>query len=253
MNDKELKNILSTWEVNLKKDPMLHEKVKSRIHEQEVASFENQLDNPPSFVLAIRRFLPYLSGITALGVIIFLFTLQYPGKMLDNSSMPEVYRQIVDPANSIKQNLASTEGFADIKRPIGLSRTRFGEAVSWLEDRVRLTPQQSMQFERIHNEYYDRFVGLSSQLILLENQYREFERLRISDREVNLLSVYDNLQAQKDIYQQALQVQQLFLNQIFQVLDAEQEGLYGEILSTPKLLNPPSARNEAGIKSEWQI
>jgi hypothetical protein len=257
IDDKQLDEMLKGWEYHPTLDADIRQKVRERIHNKYFtgagsAPVENNFSN----WLVTFFAQPLYASLLLLAIIASTFGIAtLPNKnnrLTMDREIPLLYRQIIDPASSAKAQIEKYNNFQAISQHDIASRKTLEKALSWIERKVDLSDRQSLEFEHIHEQYFDEFESLYTNLLNLENEYRVFERQRVAGEEVNLLSVYENLNSQKEIYKTALQIQQKFIGQIFQVLDAEQKGKYGELFLTPTPEVKPSAFF-SGTTSEWKI
>lgn len=257
IDDKQLDEMLKSWDHEPTLDADIHQKVRERIHNKYFTGTQEARTGTNFFNWLITLFAqPIYASFLLLAIIASTFgiatlTNRNHSQALDRE-IPLVYRQIIDPANSVKAEIEKYDNFQAINQHHMVSRKTLDKALSWIERKVDLDDSQSLQFEQIHEQYFDEFESLYINLMSLENEYRFFERQRVAGDDVNLLSVYENLNSQKEIYKSALQIQQNFINQIFKVLNAEQKGKYGELFLTPTPEVLPSAFF-SGTTSEWKI
>ena len=149
--------------------------------------------------------------------------------------MLRVYRQVVAPATSFENDLGDRGGFHTIDHHRHLTRSAFVKSIDWIEQELLLETPQFQSFKQIHEHYYDEIGSLYTRLISLENEYRQSERQRIAGKDINLLDVYDNMNAQNAIYQQALGIQHDFMNEILRMLNPEQQSRYTQLVMTPSM------------------
>ena len=256
IDDRQLDKMLSDWEYKPAHDPDIHKKVRERIHNKYFSGVQSARGES-SFTrwLVTLCSQPMYACILILAVVVGtvgIATLSTVNTRVMDREMPLVYRQMINPANTAKAQIEKSNNFQAISQHYQVSRETLGKALDWIERKVDLNATQTRQFEKIHEQYYDEFESLYISLLKLENEYRMYERQRVAGEDVDLLSVYGNLNAQKEIYRSALQIQQRFIDQIFQVLDAEQKGKYGELFLTPANELIPSAFFSAP-PSEWKI
>lgn len=256
IDDTQLDKMLKDWEYIPDHDPDIHKRVRERIHNKYFSGVQS-VPGENSFTrwLVALFAQPVYASVLILAVVagtIGIATLSSHNNQIMDQEMPLVYRQMINPANSAKAQIEKSNNFQAISQHTQVSRETLGKALNWIERKVDLNASQTRQFEKIHEQYFDEFESLYTNLLKLENEYRVYERQRVAGEDVDLLSVYENLNSQKEIYRSALQIQQKFIDQIFQVLDAEQKGKYGELFLTPATELIPSAFFSAP-PSEWKI
>ena len=256
IDDRQLDKMLECWKYQPQHDPDIRQKVKERIHNKYFAGAQTPREGPGFAGWLSTLFAqPVYASLMFVAVIAGTFgiaTLVSHNNRIMDQELPLVYRQLIDPANSAKAQIEKYDDFQAISQPYKVSRETLGKALTWIERKVDLNPNQSAQFEKIHEQYFDEFETLYLDLLKLENEYRVYERERVAGEDINLISVYENLNSQKEIYKRALQIQQTFIDQIFQVLDTEQKGKYGELFLTPTSELIPSAFFSPP-PSEWKI
>lgn len=195
---------------------------------------------------------PLATGLAAALLVAITLILGNRGSELEaDQGMQQQLLAWINPTQSLRTQFADVHDWTDVKRPDLLSRKSFSETIKWLEEKVAISPDQALQFETIHEGYYQELASMVDQLITLENEYRSHERTRVNGGNVDLVSVYENVKKQNAIYQSALQIQQQFLNQVFQILNQEQENVFGGLLLAPPKPLRPSA--DQTTPSEWQI
>lgn len=256
IEDKHLDGMLRSWEHEPTRDPEIHQKVRDRIHNEYFARSSN-FRTETGFLfwlstLIARPIYASLFLVIVIGSSVGFTALVHKKNQIRDREIPLVYRQLIDPATSFREEFLKYDNFQSINQSKTVSRKSMGRALQWIERKVDLDNQQAFKFERIHKHYFDEFEALYFKLIQLENQYRVYERQRIAGDDINLLSVFDNLNSQKEIYKRTLLVQQKFMQQVFQILNAEQKGKYDELffLQTPKNISSAFLLNE---KREWKI
>lgn len=257
MEDKELEKILQSWDHQPTLDSDIHQKVRDRIH-NDYFSHSNVKEENDNFFGWLTSFISHPVYAT-----VFLFVIvgitwgisssnPFTSVPHSDDEIRTIYRQIIDPANSVKEQIKKTNNFQTITQNAPVSKEKLTKALHFIEDKVDLNHKQSAQFERIHQKFFTESESLYVSLIGLENEYREFERKRISGEEINFFKVYHNLNSQKEIYKQALQEQQKFITEVFQILNSEQKGKYGELFLTHIPNTTPSAFI-LNPNSDWQI
>ena len=168
--------------------------------------------------------------------------------------IPESYQVVLEPEQTARMMISDSKGFESLAEKPALSRESFEKALFWIEKEVKLDTAQVVKFKQVHERFFTRYELLCSQLIHLENEYRQFERARIAGETVDLFSVYSNFQQQKSIYQQTIKLQQGLIQEVSTLLTPQQQGAYGQLFNQapnpPQ--NPPSARMEYPTR-EWQI
>jgi hypothetical protein len=237
LDDQRLERLLREWEHSPETDPGFTEKVKERIHRE---YFSTQLERPASldfrhwFGILIGKPWYALGAASVLGVMIAgTLLLSIHQNRPDENQLPIAYSKLINPAFSAQSHISQATGFDTVQHSWDASRKSLQYALHWVEKKVNLTTVQAHAFERLHLNYFDEFESIYLELIRLENAYREFERQRVEGHEIDLLSVYDNLTEQKAYYQRALQIQQVFLDQVFRILDSNQQELYHQLLVHP--------------------
>jgi len=257
----QLRETLQSWQVTAKKDPDFKHNVHQMIHQQFFA--ENcEEESASSLFSRVSRWLlrpvPALSMAAVLICITSLATLflGFHWNQSEQIRVPESYQVVIDPAQTARLMVAGhAGGFESISEQPALSRQSFEQALVWIEDHVKLDEQQSNQFQKVHEAYFTKYELLCSQLIQLENKYREFERERIAGKPVDLFSVYANFQHQKLIYEQTIQLQQGLINDVSNLLTPKQQGTYGQLfqlLPTPQS-GASTSTSQEDPHSEWKI
>ncbi len=259
----QLHESLKSWQVNLEKDPDFKHNVHHRIHEQffsENASAPNNRGALSWLLKSISNPL-YASAVTVMFLIATTFlSLHYrKGPSSEQellSQIPDSYQAVLDPAQTARMMVAENKpGFETLSETPALSRESFEQALFWIEEQVKLDKPQKVSFQKIHESFFTKYELLCSQLIQLENKYRQFERDRIAGDPIDLFSVYANFQQQKSIYLQTIQLQQELIQEVSTLLTPQQQGAYGQLfhqLPQHPESTPPSANLESPTR-EWQI
>lgn len=249
--------ILRTWHVNPPADPDFQQRVHHRIHEH---FFAHDADRGSvSAVGALKAFLSLrtlamgAAAIALIGVSVIVTLRFQPGRAAE-IQIPESYRVVIDPAQTARSLFPTGGSFESLPEKPTLSRDSFETALHWIEKQVQLEPAQMAAFQHVHERFFDQYELLCEQLFELENQYRQFERDRISGQAVDLFRVHANFEQQKQIYQRTIQLQQELIREVSALLTPRQQGAYGRLF--PASPTPgrtvPSARLDPPTR-EWQI
>lgn len=252
-----LEPILRCWHVNPPADPDFSHRVHHRIHEHFFAHDAGR-ESASLSTGGARFFCLRNLGVSAAALLLVtasvLLTIRFhPGTSV-NGQIPESYQVVIDPEQTARSLFSAPGGFESMPEKPNLSRDSFDTALHWIEKEVQLQPAQVVQFQRVHERFFDEYQHLCEQLFELENQYRQFERDRISGQPVDLFRVHANFEQQKQIYQRTIQLQQELIREVSSVLTPQQQGAYGRLFpNTPTPgRNVPSAHIDPPTR-EWQI
>jgi hypothetical protein len=249
--------ILRTWHVNPPADPDFQRRVQHRIHEHFFAHDADRVSvSAGSAIAMLLGWKPLALGAAAIALVLVSVTLTlrlHPGRA-GGAEIPESYRVVIDPAQTARSLFATESRFELLAEKPLLSRDSFETALHWIEKQVQLEPSQMAGFQRVHERFFDQYERLCQQLFDLENQYRQFERDRISGQPIDLFRVHANFEQQKQIYQRTIQLQQELIHEVSALLTPQQQGAYGRLFpATPSTgRTVPSARLEPPTR-EWQI
>ena len=237
-NDRQFRDILADWRYHPVHNGQLSKRVWIRIHNSCLSDLESS-QSKGGFKSWIRVF--FHQPVYALFTLMLLVSvtlgsanLAHVGnRMNHNREMLLTYRQIINTEALVSQSAEQNDPLKTMVSHRSVSNKTFARTMDWMEKEVSLAPGQYLLFRQIHKEYFNEFESLHVDLLSLEKQYREFERQRIAGKDIDLLKVYDNVTAQKEICQQALQVRQEFIDRILRILNTEQRGKYGELVMIP--------------------
>jgi len=257
--DSKLRDMLSNWKVDVAPNSEFSKRVHERIHDHYLRDM-NYSSVQGSFAewLSALLFRPvFYSAILAIIILLSLGLLlsldQTESESEHWGQEPSInYRRFVRPADFVKFQIQAKNGFENLDTRGDFSKEYLQHTLNWVGHQINLDPRQRNRFELLHTQNFGQFASLYHELIRLENQYRAFERHRIQQSEVDMLSVFENLKAQKDIYQRAMQLQTEFINDVLGILNQEQRVKFAEIISNPTPETLPSAWMMAP-KSEWKI